>query len=163
MNDHPAPRRPGTSVPHFSLPRTHYESVSLRDVYGHPAVLVFYPGDWEPVSCQQLALYQQQLPALHRLGAALIGISVDSVWSHRAFGRALALTFPLLSDFHPKGAVSWAYGVYREDEGRSGRAVFVLDTAGRVCWCRVCPTNLNPGVDGMLTALEAMQTKEAKR
>ena len=60
MNDHPAPRRPGTSAPHFSLPRTHYESVSLRDVHGHPAVLVFYPGDWEPVSCQQLALYQQQ-------------------------------------------------------------------------------------------------------
>jgi peroxiredoxin (alkyl hydroperoxide reductase subunit C) len=135
----------------------------LADIRGHPATLVFYPGDWEPVTRQQLTLYQECLPELNRFGAALIGISVDSVWSHTAFGRALDLTFPILSDFHPKGQVSRAYGIYRDEEGRSARAVVVLDGAGTVCWSRVYPTNLNPGVDGMLTALETMQTKEATR
>jgi len=71
------------------------------------------------------------------------------------------LTFPLLSDFHPKGDVSRAYVIYREEEGRSGRTVFVLDGAGMVRWSRVYPTNLNPGIDGILTALETMQSKEA--
>jgi peroxiredoxin len=157
MNDHLIPPLPGTRAPDFTLPRTLHECFSLHDVHGHPAILVFYPGDWEPVSCQQLALYQAYLPELHRFGAALIGISVDSVWSHTAFGRARNLTFSLLSDFQPKGEVARAYGVYREDEGRSGRAMFVLDAEGTVCWSRVYPHNLNPGVDGMLTALETMQ------
>jgi peroxiredoxin len=123
---------------------------------------VFYPGDWEPVSRQQLALYQECLPEIHRFGATLIGISVDSVWSHAAFGTALDLAFPLLSDFHPKGEVSRAYGVYREDEGRSERMVVVLDAEGMACWSRVYPTNLNPGVDGILTTLETMQAQEAQ-
>jgi peroxiredoxin len=163
MNDHQTPPLPGTPAPDFSLPRTAYESVSLRDVLGHPAILVFYPGDWEPVSHQQLLLYQEYLPELHHFDATVIGISVDSVWSHRAFGRALDVTFPLLSDFHPKGEVSRSYGVYVEDEGRSGRAVVVLDAEGTICWSRLYPTNLNPGVDGMLTALETMQMKEVTK
>ena len=163
MNDHPMPPLSGTRAPDFSLPRTRYESYSLADVHGHPVILVFYPGDWEPVSREQLALYQECLPELHHFGAGLIGISVDSVWSHIASGRAHDLTFPLLSDFHPKGAVSRAYGVYLEDEGRSGRALFVLDASGMVCWSRTYPHNLNPGVDGILTALEMMQAREETR
>jgi alkyl hydroperoxide reductase subunit AhpC len=59
--------------------------------------------------------------------------------------------------------VSRAYGVYREEEGRSGRALFVLDAEGAVRWSRGYPTNLNPGIDGMLTALETMQAQESKR
>jgi peroxiredoxin len=124
---------------------------------------VFYPGDWDPVSQEQLLLYQECLPELRNFGATLIGISVDSVWSHVAFGRTLNPTFPLLSDFELKGDVSRTYGVYREAKGRSGRALFVLDTVGAVFWSRTCPTNLNPGIDGILTALERMQAEEAKQ
>jgi peroxiredoxin len=131
----------------------------LSDLHGQPAVLVFYPGDWEPVSRQQLTLYQECLPEIHRFGAALVGISVDSIWSHSAFGTTLDLSYPLLSDFQPKGRVSHAYGVYSVREGRSARAVFVLDAEGMVCWSHVYPTNLNPGIDGILTTLERMHTK----
>jgi peroxiredoxin len=160
MNDHLTPTLPGMRAPHFTLPRTLHESFSSHDVHGHPAILVFYPGDWEPISRQQLGLYQAYLPEFHKFGAALIGISVDSVWSHMAFGRALNLTFPLLSDFCPRGVVAQAYGVYRDDEGRSGRAAFVLDAEGTVHWSRAYPHSLNPGVDGILTALETMQAQE---
>lgn len=93
-------------------------------------------------------------------GLVALGVSVDRVWSHAAFGRALGLTFPLLADFHLKGAVSGAHGVYQEDEGRSHRTLAVLDAAGRVVWSRSYPTNPNPGIDGMVSALERMQAQE---
>jgi peroxiredoxin len=143
-------------APDFTLPRSAYQSFSLRDVRGKPAVLAFYPGDWEPVSSEQLRLYQEYLPELRRFDAALAAISVDSVWSHAAFGRALGLTFPLLSDFRPKGHVSRAYHVYGEEAGRSDRALFVVDPEGVIRWSRSFPTNLNPGIEGILSALERL-------
>ena len=160
MNDDAPSRLAGRRAPDFTLPRTLHEAFTLQDVHGHPTILVFYPGDWEPDSRQQLVLYQEYLPELHRFDAALIGVSIDSVWSHTAFGRALGLTFPLLSDFHPKGQVSRAYGVYREEKGRSGRALLVLDREGMVRWSRGSPTSLNPGVDGTLSALKTLHADE---
>jgi peroxiredoxin len=156
MNENIASPLLGPRAPDFTLPRTRHASFALRDVLGRPAVLVFYPGDWEPVSAEQLGQYQEYLPELQRFDAALVAISVDSVCSHAAFGKALDLGFPLLSDFHPKGHVSRAYHVYREEEGRSGRALFVLDPDGMICWSRSVPTNLNPGVHGILSALESL-------
>jgi peroxiredoxin len=64
-----------------------------------------------------MALYNQVLPEFHRLGAELIGISVDGAWCHGAFAEARHLHFPLLSDFEPKGAVARKYGVYRDADG----------------------------------------------
>lgn len=157
MNNDATPAILGIHAPDFSLPRTIYESVTLADLAGRPAVLVFYPGDWEPVSRQQFALYQEFLSEVQRFDAALLGISVDSVWSHAAFARALDLTFPLLADFHPKGAVCRAYGVYQKDQGCSRRALIVLDGEGNVSFSRSFPANLNPGIDPILTALERMR------
>ncbi|HEX6508776.1 MAG TPA: redoxin domain-containing protein [Chloroflexota bacterium] len=163
MNDHTRSPLAGTRAPDFALPRSLHETVSLQDVRGHTAILAFYPGDWEPVSCQQLVLYQEYLPEFHRFHADLIGISVDTVWSHIALGRELGLTFPLLSDFHPKGYVSRAYDVYREEESWSGRALFVLDADETVHWSRRYPTNLNPGVHSILIALETLQHQQMTR
>jgi peroxiredoxin len=160
MNDDLKPLPPGTRAPDFSLPRTHFASVALSDLHGNPAVLVFYPGDWEPVSRHQLVLYQEYLPELQRFGAALIGISIDSIWSHAAFGQALGLTFPLLSDFHARGKVARTYGVFAEEEGRSGRALFVLDRESVVRWSRSYLTNFDPGVHGILSALEALRADD---
>lgn len=151
----------GTQAPDFVLPRTAYRAFSLRDVRGKPAVLVFYPGDWDPVSSQQLALYQEYVPELQRFAASMVGISVDSIWSHAAFAEALHLSFPLLADFQPKGKVSRAYGVYREQVGRSGRALFVIDSEGVVRWSHTFPTNLNPGIEGILRAIESLHLTRA--
>lgn len=156
MQDSTTASLTGQPAPDFTLPVTLHRAFCLRDLRGHPAVLVFYPGDWEPVSSQQLRLYEEYLPELARFDASLVAISVDSVWSHAAFARALGLTFPLLSDWHPRGRVSRLYDVYQEKEGRSGRALFVIDAEGTVRWSRSLPANLNPGVDGVLRALEAL-------
>ena len=74
--------------------------------------LVFYPADWSPVCGDQLALYNEIYSEFTRLGATLIGISVDSIWCHAAYSKSRNLEFPLLADFEPKGAVARRYGAY---------------------------------------------------
>ncbi len=145
----------GTPAPAFTLPNAAAEPVSLSDYAGQPLILVFYPGDWTPVCGDQLSLYNEVLPLFEEYDAALLGISVDSRWSHRAFAESRNLSFPLLSDFEPKGEVARRYGVYRQD-GRAERALFVVDTDGSIRWSSVSPINVNPGADGILRALNEL-------
>jgi peroxiredoxin len=151
---------PGAKAPDFSLKSTPDQLVSLADFRGRTVVLAFYPADWSPVCGDQMALYQAVLPEFRRLGADLIGVSVDNVWSHLAFAKDRSLHFPLLSDFEPKGAVARAYGAYRAQDGEAGRALFVIDGGGVIRWSYLSPVGVNPGADGILTALEAMKTEE---
>jgi peroxiredoxin len=88
--------------------------------------------------------------------AELVGISVDGVWCHAAFAADRKLHFPLLSDFEPKGAVARLYGAYREEDGTSERALFVLDGDGIIRWSYRSPVSVNPGADGILNALESL-------
>ena len=152
--------QPGTPAPDFTLHSTPDQSVSLREFRGHPVILAFYPADWSPVCGDQMALYNEILPEFGRFHAELIGISVDGVWSHAAFAQDRKLHFPLLADFEPKGAVAKMYGVYRRHDGTSERALFVLDAQGMIRWSFVSPVGINPGADGILTALEALPTEE---
>ena len=122
----------GVMAPAFSLPVTPDQTLSLAELRGKPVILAFYPADWSPVCGDQMALYNAVLPEFHEHGAALLGISVDGPWCHRAFAEARTLHFPLLADFEPKGAVSKLYGAYRGDGGTSARALFVIDAAGMI-------------------------------
>jgi peroxiredoxin len=148
---------PGTQAPDFSLHTTPDQSVALRDFRGKRLVLTFYPADWSPVCTDQLAVYNELLPEFRRLGAELLGLSVDGVWCHLAFAKDRKLRFALLSDFEPKGEVARAYGVYRKGEGVSERALFVIDKEGIVRWSHVSPIGINPGAEGILDALEGME------
>jgi peroxiredoxin len=150
---------PGTAAPDFELDAAPKRSVSLSDFRGRPLVMAFYPADWSPVCGDQMALYNQVLPEFQRHGAELVGISVDGAWCHAAFAADRNLHFPLLSDFEPKGEVARQYGVYDAATGESKRALFVLDGEGVIRWSYVSPIDLNPGADGILTALEALAAK----
>jgi peroxiredoxin len=151
-----APLAPGTPAPDFSLYAAPDRTVSLRNFRGQPVVLAFYPADWSPVCGDQLAVYNEILSEFGRHHAALLGISVDGVWCHEAFSANRHLHFPLLADFEPKGAVARTYGVYRTADGFAERALFVIDREGVIRWSYVSPIGVNPGVDGILEALEAM-------
>jgi peroxiredoxin len=148
--------QPGTPAPDFTLPAQPGQSLSLGDFRGKPLIMAFYPADWSPVCSDQMALYSQVLPEFERYGAAIVGISVDGAWCHLAFATDRKLRFPLLADFEPKGEVSRQYGVYDSTKGTSERALFVLDGEGVIRWSYVSPSEINPGADGILTALEAM-------
>jgi peroxiredoxin len=149
----------GAPAPDFELPSTPDETVSLAQLRGRPTILAFYPGDWSPVCSDQMALYQELLPEFQRFNAELLGISVDGIWSHLAFAKDRNLHFPLLSDFEPKGDVARAYGVYRQPDGTSERALYVIDGDGIVRWSYVSPVGVNPGADGILRALESLGTE----
>ena len=152
---------PGTPAPDFSLPRSPDDKLSLRDLRGRPVVLAFYPADWSPVCGDQLALYNEGLDLIEEQGGAqLVGISVDGVWCHQAYAKQRKLRFPLLADFEPKGAVARAYGVYRDGDGITERALFVIDPQGTIVWSYVSPIGQNPGADGIIRALESMRAGE---
>ncbi|MGE0406336.1 MAG: redoxin domain-containing protein [Candidatus Korobacteraceae bacterium] len=146
----------GTTAPDFTLPVTPDQNLSLQELRGRPVILVFYPADWSPVCGDQTSLYNELLPEFRKYQAELIGISVDGAWCHAAFAENRNLHFPLLSDFEPKGAVATAYGVYRQKDGFSERALFVLDKNGVIHWSYCSPIAVNPGADGILDALDAM-------
>ena len=148
----------GSAAPAFALRDSPHSSVALEDFRGHVVVLVFYGADWHPVATAQLGLYQELLPHLERLDAVVLGISVDGTWSHQEFGRAAGIRFALLSDDGPPGSVSRAYGVYVPATGRSQRALFVIDRDGLIQWSATFPDAVNPGADGILSALEALRT-----
>ena len=152
--------KPGVKAPDFSLSTTPDQKVSLSEFRGQPVVLVFYPADWSPVCSDQLALYNELKPEFSEFGAQVIGISVDGVWCHLAFSKDRKLHIPLLADFEPKGAVARKYGVYRQKDGESERALFVIDAEGIIRWSYVSPVGINPGADGILKALESMARGE---
>jgi peroxiredoxin len=156
MSDHADPVQPGTPAPDFALNSTPDQIVRLEDFAGRPLVMAFYPADWSPVCGDQVTLYNQILPEFRRLGADLLGVSVDGVWCHTAFSSARNLHFPLLADFEPKGAVARAYGAYRSGEGVAERALFVIDGEGVIRWSYLSPIGVNPGADGILEALEGL-------
>ncbi|UEA57518.1 redoxin domain-containing protein [Gordonia otitidis] len=151
----------GTTAPDFTLKATPDQSLSLSELKGNPVVLVFYPADWSQVCGDELAVFNQSLPLLQDYRAVLLGISVDSAWSHQAFKESRKLGYDLLADYNPKGEVSRAYGAYDEDAGCSKRALFVVDADGVIAWSYLSPMAINPGVNGVLDALEALKQKNS--
>jgi peroxiredoxin len=156
VHEHATPLAPGAAAPDFELPSTPDQKVSLSEFGGQPVILAFYPEDWSPVCSDQMTLYQELLPEFQKFNSALLGISVDGIWSHLAFAKDRNIHYPLLSDFEPKGEVARAYRVYRDQDGTSERALFVIDGDGVIQWSYVSPVGLNPGADGILRALESL-------
>lgn len=151
----------GTSAPDFELNSTPDQKLRLSELRGKKVILAFYPADWSPVCDDQMALYNETLKFFSKHNAQLLGISVDSKWSHLAFSQHQKLHFPLLADFEPKGQVAKMYGVYDEKEGQAQRALFVLDEKGVIRWNYLSPVGLNPGADGILEALEDIDKVKA--
>src|SRR4051794_17085588 len=147
----------GITAPDFTLHVTPDQTLTLSELKNRPVILAFYPADWSPVCGDQMSLYNEILPEFRKHHAELLGISVDGVWCHAAFARDRKLHFPLLSDFEPKGAVAKAYGAYRDKEGHTERALFVIDGDGIIRWSYCSPVGVNPGADGILEALESMR------
>lgn len=152
--------KPGELAPDFSLQSAPGHSISLRD-FQKTVALMFYPADWSPCG-DQLALYNEVLPEFTKNGVTLLGISVDSAWSHLAFAKDRKLKFPLLSDFEPKGAVSKAYGAYDSELGVCTRSLLLIRPDGLIQWSYQSPLNVNPGADELLEAIESLVKENQK-
>jgi peroxiredoxin len=150
--------QPGEKAPEFELFATPDQKVKLSELKGKNVIVAFYPADWSPVCSDQMALYNEMLKIFSKYNATVLGISVDSRWCHLAFSQDRKLHFSLLADFEPKGEVSRKFGVYDEEAGECKRALFVIDKEGTIAWSYLSPTALNPGADGILDALEELNT-----
>jgi peroxiredoxin len=150
----------GTVAPDFELYVTPDQKLQLSELKGKNVILAFYPANWSPVCENQMALYNEMDQYFAKHNAQIIGISVDSKWSHLAFKETNNFQFPLLADFEPKCAIARKYGVYDEAEGTCQRALFVIDGEGVIRWSYLSPASINPGADGILQALESITHKK---
>jgi peroxiredoxin len=145
---------PGAPAPDFTLRDQDGNKLSLSDLRGWKVVLCFYPADFSPVCTDQLSVYQEVKAEVEQRGAKLLGISVDSMWSHKAFQERLGIDIPLLSDFHPKGEVTRAYGAYLDRYGTGNRSLVLVDEEGTVRWVHESPSPLEiPGANLIFDAL----------
>ena len=146
----------GIQAPDLELYATPDKKIKLSQLKGKKVILAFYPADWSPVCGDQMALYNETLKFFQKYNTAVLGISVDGKWCHLAFSQFRKLHFPLLADFEPKGAISKKYEAFDDETGECKRALYLLDEEGIIRWTYLSPVSINPGVDGLLNALDEM-------
>ena len=151
----------GTKAPDFELKAAQGDNVRLSDLLAEDryVILAFYPAAWSPTCGDEMTLFQEFLDEFEALNAKLVGISVDNVWAVQAWAESKGITFPLLCDFHTKGAVAEQYGVMRDD-GVTERALFVVDPEGTIRYSYVSPITENPGVDCLFDVLEELEGEQ---
>lgn len=126
----------GSKAPEFKLQNEEGKTVSLKDFAGKKVVLYFYPRDMTPGCTKEACSFAENQSRITKLGAVVLGVSADSVESHKKFKEKYGLSFPLLSD--PKKEVIGKYGVWQEKNmyGKKTmgivRSTFVIDEAGKI-------------------------------
>jgi glutaredoxin-dependent peroxiredoxin len=122
----------GSEAPDFTLMNQDRQPVTLSSLRGRPVVLAFFPAAFSSVCTKELCTFRDSLASLNQAKAEVLGISVDSFFTLKAFQDSQKLTFPLLSDFNKQAIRD--YGVFNEDmiglKGIAKRAVFVVDKDG---------------------------------
>ena len=144
---------PGAAAPRFLLPDSPTTSLGLADFQGRWLVISFHVADWDPVAESQLRSLSGAAGALRDQGIGIVSVSPDTIWSHAAFARAAGITIPLLADDDPPGATAAAYGT---GSRRGGRALLLVDPTGLVRWSQLVDRRVDPGIDGLLSALERL-------
>jgi peroxiredoxin len=148
----------GQTAPDFVLKDQSQKEVKLSDFAGKKkVVLVFYPLDWSPTCTNEHACFVNDMRSFETLDAEVLGVSVDSVWSHKAYAEKMGIKYSLLADFQPRGAMSEKYGVFLPEKGITGRAIFIVDKGGKVAWAKFYDIPVVPDIKEVATALAAVK------
>ena len=146
----------GQKAPDFALSNQDKKEIKLSDFAGkRNVVLVWYPLDWSPTCTNEHVCFVNEMKSFEKLDAEILGVSVDSVWSHKAFADKMGIKYSLLADFHPKGAMSEKYGVYLADKGITGRAIAIINKGGNVA-LPIDSTGFHEGADFRVPRLPGM-------
>jgi peroxiredoxin len=150
------PLKPGDQAPDFELRSHRGGTVKLSDFRGRKnVVLAFHPLAFTPVCANQMSAYESDLKRFESADTAVLGISIDPQPSKTAWAKSLGtISFDLLSDSYPHGEVAAKYGVFRDKEGFSERAVFLIDKQGRIRWSRVYNIPEQPKNEELFTQLD---------
>src|SRR5436190_15018518 len=148
----------GDEAPDFELRSHKGGTVKLSDFRGKKnVVLAFHPLAFTPVCANQMRGYESDLARFERAGAVVLGISIDAQPAKAAWAKTLgSISYDLLSDFHPHGEVAQKYGIFRQKEGFSERAIFVIDKNGRITWSKVYNIPEQPQNQEVLAQLERL-------
>lgn len=119
---------PGQPAPPFTLIDQSRRPMSLDDLAGRPALIVFMPFAFTSVCGSEMCDLRDNLHQLTAVDAGVAVITCDTVASNRAWAGAEGFQFPILSDFWPHGEVTRTYGAFNETYGAANRATFVLDS-----------------------------------
>jgi peroxiredoxin Q/BCP len=142
----------GSEAPDFTIKDGDNRSWRLIDHRGKTVVLLFYPGDNTPVCTAQLCSVRDNWSDYQATGAEVVGISTDTVESHKGFAEKHSLPLRLLAD--PDGTVSAQYGMKSWLPGRSARGVVVIDKEGRIAYSKVQALSIfKPKDDDVLAAI----------
>lgn len=152
----------GQTAPDFSLKDQSQKEVKLSDFAGKKnVVLVFYPLDWSPTCTNEHSCFVNDMKSFDQLDAEILGVSVDSVWSHKAYAEKMGIKYPLLADFQPRGAAAEKYGVYLPEKGISGRAIAIVNKQGKVAWFKNYDIPVVPDLKEVAKALEGVKAATA--
>jgi peroxiredoxin Q/BCP len=152
--------QPGATAPDFSLPSQEDTQVSLAQYKGKWVVLYFYPKDMTSGCTIEAHNFERDLPKYDALNAVVLGVSLDTVESHKTFCSKDSLTFKLLAD--PNHTVIDAYGVPVSGAGpfkHASRDTFLISPAGKVVkvWTGVNPNSHSEEVLGAIAGLNGDQ------
>jgi len=152
----------GQTAPDFSLKDQYDKDVKLSDFAGKKnVVLVFYPLDWSPVCTNEHACLVNDMKRFETLDAAVLGVSVDSAWSHKAYAEKMGIKYSLLADFNPRGGMAGKYGVYLAEKGIAGRAIVIVGKDGKVAWVKNYDIPVVPDVAEVASALQQVKAATA--
>lgn len=124
----------GSEAPDFVLRNQHGEQVQLSGLRGRPVMIVFYPWAFSRVCTGELCELRDNTDVCASVGAELLTVSCDAMFSLRAWADEQRFEFALLSDFWPHGAVASLYGVFDADRGAPVRGTFMVDSHGILRW-----------------------------
>ena len=148
----------GQTAPDFTLPNQDKKEVRLSDFAGkRNVVLMWYPLDWSPTCTSEHMCFVNDKKQFETLDAEVLGVSVDSVWSHKAFAEKMGIKYSLLADFHPRGAMSEKYGMYLADKGITGRAIAIVNKAGKIAWFKNYDIPVVPDLKEVAAALSQVK------
>lgn len=148
----------GQTAPDFVLKDQSQKEVKLADFAGkRNVVLMFYPLDFSPICTNEHACFVNDLKQFENLDAQVLGLSVDSVWAHKAFAEKMHINYPLLADFHPRGAVADKFGMYLSEKGITGRAIAIINKAGKIAWFKNYDIPVVPDMKEVADALAAVK------